>query len=353
MTILLYDRGLYIENKKLKLIFDPTSNRSSHLTGTVFITHGHGDHVSNSRYLFNNVNVYLSRDSRKLIEVRSGRKFKKVTEIEAGKVVDVENVSIKAYNAGHILGSLQFRVDFPDFSLGYTGDINVEDTLLHEKCSIMEDVDYLVIESTYGSEEYVFPPRSEAYTDIVNWIEKWVLKGVPLILGGFALGKCQELLKIIQKATDVTPVVYSKVYSYSKVYVEEGVDLGRFETPSTTKSQIVVMPHLEYFKRPKSYWRRLFGFKENPKVGVFTGMVMNYKIYSKLLNEYKVDFAYPLSSHADVAGLLEYVEKANPKKVFTLYGKTVRFARLIKAKLGIEAIPLRKGFREVLDRDNI
>jgi len=54
-----------------------------------------------------------------------------------------------------------------------------------------------------------------------------------------------------------------------------------------------------------------------------------------------------------VAGLLEYVEKANPKKVYTLYGKTVKFARLIKAKLGIEAVPLRKGFKEILGKNNI
>ena len=51
-----------------------------------------------------------------------------------------------------------------------------------------------------------------------------------------------------------------------------------------------------------------------------------------------VDEALPLSDHADFPGLIEYVRRVNPKKIFTTHGPA-DFARHLRA-LGYDAAPL-------------
>jgi Cft2 family RNA processing exonuclease len=51
-----------------------------------------------------------------------------------------------------------------------------------------------------------------------------------------------------------------------------------------------------------------------------------------------VDEALPLSDHADFPGLIEYVRRVNPKKIFTTHGPA-DFARHLRA-LGYNAEPL-------------
>ncbi|HYA33385.1 MAG TPA: MBL fold metallo-hydrolase RNA specificity domain-containing protein, partial [Candidatus Bathyarchaeia archaeon] len=56
-----------------------------------------------------------------------------------------------------------------------------------------------------------------------------------------------------------------------------------------------------------------------------------------------VDYAFALSDHADFQDLLRFVDGCNPEVVYTCHGFAKKFALLVHAHLGIDAIPLERG----------
>jgi putative mRNA 3-end processing factor len=52
-----------------------------------------------------------------------------------------------------------------------------------------------------------------------------------------------------------------------------------------------------------------------------------------------IDYALPLSDHCDFNELIQIVKKCNPKKIFTIHGFEVEFARVLN-HMGYNAIPL-------------
>jgi putative mRNA 3-end processing factor len=52
-----------------------------------------------------------------------------------------------------------------------------------------------------------------------------------------------------------------------------------------------------------------------------------------------IDYALPLSDHCDFNELIQIVKKCNPKKIFTIHGFEVEFARVLN-NIGYNAIPI-------------
>jgi putative mRNA 3-end processing factor len=52
-----------------------------------------------------------------------------------------------------------------------------------------------------------------------------------------------------------------------------------------------------------------------------------------------IDYALPLSDHCDFNELIQVVKKCNPKKIFTIHGFAVEFARILN-NIGYNAIPI-------------
>ena len=62
-----------------------------------------------------------------------------------------------------------------------------------------------------------------------------------------------------------------------------------------------------------------------------------------------VDEAFPFSDHADFNDLMSFVKACEPEMVITHHGFADSLAYEIKARLGIEARPLLKGQRSLLE----
>ncbi len=52
-----------------------------------------------------------------------------------------------------------------------------------------------------------------------------------------------------------------------------------------------------------------------------------------------IDYALPLSDHCDFNELIQIVKKCNPKKIFTIHGFEVEFARVLN-NMGYNASPI-------------
>lgn len=109
-----------------------------------------------------------------------------------------KDTSFKFYDAGHILGSAITLIKTKKKNIAYTGDLgNLALPILPDPEKITEEVEVLIIESTYGNRDHV--PVSDAYDFIEKVIKKAIINNSRIIVPAFALGRTQELIYILHK----------------------------------------------------------------------------------------------------------------------------------------------------------
>ena len=110
------------------------------------------------------------------------------------------------YHAGHVLGSASVLLRLPGHTVFYTGDICTSDQELMGGLSPLddsEDVDTLIIESTYGANVEADETTYEEQTDRFCAATNDVLgRGGAVLVPTFALGRTQEMLNIVARLQD-------------------------------------------------------------------------------------------------------------------------------------------------------
>lgn len=134
----------------------------------------------------------------------------------------VPGVEVKFFDAGHILGSAAIRLDIDDQgvkkSIWFSGDIGRQDLPLITSPVLPSDVDYLLMECTYGDMEHL--TVEEAYQNFGAIVKKTFARGGKVIIPAFAVGRTQEIVYFMnQLITDgtISPV---PVYVDSPLAVE-------------------------------------------------------------------------------------------------------------------------------------
>ena len=108
-------------------------------------------------------------------------------------------VSVRFWNAGHILGSASAELKLDDDSgdmlrMLFSGDLGPDEKVFHPEPDAPEGFDYIICESTYGDrerDEYTLEKRREALCkELVDGLER----GGNVIIPSFAVERSQELL---------------------------------------------------------------------------------------------------------------------------------------------------------------
>ena len=92
-------------------------------------------------------------------------------------------------------------------------------------------------ESTFGTPDFQFPSRDIIYADMQKWIQNNYDAGRTVFLGGYAMGKAQELTKIVTKLCEIPVVVHDKVYANNVIYEKHGTKLGDFFSTSSEEGK--------------------------------------------------------------------------------------------------------------------
>jgi metallo-beta-lactamase family protein len=99
-------------------------------------------------------------------------------------------------DAGHILGSAITVLELPDrgrtIRLGFTGDLGRPDTSLLCDPAMARDLDYLLIESTYGNREHGALEKSQ--DELAEIVRETVARGGKVIIPAFAIERTQEIV---------------------------------------------------------------------------------------------------------------------------------------------------------------
>jgi len=309
-------RGIIVEESGIRIALDP---RGPVKADYVFISHAHSDHVPSS---VQSSKVITSKETARLIREKGLTITDFVEETPLLKLVDT----------GHILGARGILIDGRIF---YTGDLAGRPRGFLPR-GRQVSCDELIVESTYGMPEYVFPTMAEILNSANKAIATAFSQNRPVALMGYSLGKSQILSYLFQ-SWDVL-YTYGSVQQYNLAYKELGVEMPPstwLKTPQDLlglgrKPAIIICPSFPS-KGPSGEALKMIDAVTIGFSGWATGS--GYAYASKLSR------AFPLSDHADFKELLSFVEGARPTKVHTVHGFTDDFALLLRTK-GYDAKPL-------------
>ncbi len=323
----------------------------------------------------NKVNRRLGRPLRKPLYSaqearRSLKKFRPLSYRQRFKIT--KDVTCTFYDAAHILGSgiivLDIKVDNRDsMRIGYAVDLGRRGLPLLNEPTVVEGMDYLIIESTYGGREH--GPIDEAKGKLRDVINQTIERGGKVIIPSFALERAQEViyfLNLLIKEKQIPPIpiyvdsplttniteVFRTHYGYlddetralmrtKKAGPFDFVNLNYVRSRDESKA-------LNYDKRPMiiiagsgmcEAGRVLHHLKNNISDSRNTVLVVGYMaantLGKRIVDRARIVSIYGVgcelnaqvavinafSGHADKNELLEYVKSCLPiKKVFIVHG---------------------------------
>ncbi|HPS65784.1 MAG TPA: MBL fold metallo-hydrolase [Ignavibacteria bacterium] len=115
-----------------------------------------------------------------------------------------EELSVKFTDAGHILGSAQVVLTVnqngKEIKIGYTGDLGRKNLPILKDPGFMGDVDYLLMESTYGARLHENAEMMES--ELIAALQEAVAMKAKIIVPSFSVGRTQELIYEITKLFD-------------------------------------------------------------------------------------------------------------------------------------------------------
>jgi KH/beta-lactamase-domain protein len=132
-----------------------------------------------------------------------------------GTVTDISpDVKLMLSNSGHILGSasIHLHIGNGDHNVVYTGDIKFGKTSSLENASWnFPRVESIIIESTYGGKEDVFPQHGETDIHLIDSINKTIGENGKVLIPVSSIGLSQELILSINMYMKTGKITETKV----------------------------------------------------------------------------------------------------------------------------------------------
>jgi putative mRNA 3-end processing factor len=279
----------------------------------------------------------------------------------------IHKTTFTFFDAGHVPGSAMILLNLDGKNLLYTGDLKTTDTrLLGKADEDLPKVDYLITESTYSEREHL--DRRLQEKELVRIINDTLAVDGHCLLAGFAIGRLQEILLILDKHGIDYPLFMDGMAKKATTITNQHRNL--LKDPNSLDN---ALKKVEYVGSEKARNRIL---KQSSVIlttsGMLTGGAIAWymrKMYSdrksslvltgwqledtpgKILLETgryvtktldlevkmfvkRLDF----SAHLGRSELFDFVNKLNPEKVFCVHGDhTEEFASELREK-GFDAV---------------
>jgi Cft2 family RNA processing exonuclease len=297
-TIYLPTAGLFLDDKK-KQAFG-------------YISHAHGDHIAHHS------KILCTPETARILSLRL--KKPDYLTLPFFRKTKMNGNSVTLLPAGHILGSSQIYYETSEGSLLYTGDFRTKPSRTAESLTY-QSCDVLIMETTFGSPRYRFPPRKEVEEELLTLVRHKLSRGTTPVVFVYPLGKAQEALHLLCHANLPVAVDYS-ILRYVYVYEKLGVKFGDYEKfkPSDYRDKVVLLPIMA---RKNKQVEKI--------VDKFTIFLSGWGMDVNAAKRFGVDAVLPYSDHADFDELLNFVDRVHPQKVYCTHGID-SFVAILKEK---------------------
>lgn len=291
------------------------------------ITHGHADHARPGHK-----KVLATAQTIAIMKRRYGEKCADSFQIlDYGQPLQIDGVTITAYPAGHVLGSAQILAEYKGERIVTTGDYK---TIPDSTATPFELVkcDTFITEATFGLPVFQHPhPKDE--------IQK-LLKSVKAnperchVIGAYALGKTQRVLKLIREAGYDQPIYIHGANEKLCTYFEsEGIALGLLEkalvaNKENMKGAIVMAPPSAL----KDRWSRRL---PDPVICYASGW-MSVKQRAK---QSLVELPLVISDHVDWNELTQVIPATGAENIWVTHGREDALVHWCQEQ-GLNAKPL-------------
>jgi len=316
-----WENGALVEYGENKVAFDPNSGiprcRAS------FVTHAHTDHSYSLR--IRRIPSFSSEETMKLASVE-GIRIGNWQPLNVNRGIKIDDIEVMPHFSGHILGSYEFEVRTPDGVALFTGDLNTREGRLVKPAEAIK-CDVLIIEATYGTPEFVFPPDEEVASEMIRWASGVLRENKIPVFKTDAIGNAQEIIRIFNENTNVPVVSHWRVSRINEIYGQymrniNYIDINSREASALLSSAgaVVVVPK---------------GVNLSPEHRFTQAMVTGWALKFRRKS-------FPLSDHADFPSLIDFIERCNPKLVLTYHGGAYNevLAKYIEKKMGIRSYPI-------------
>jgi len=261
------------------------------------------------------------------------------------------------HDAGHIPGSAITEVKANKKRIVYTADFKFIETKLQKPAEAVEDVDVLIIESTYGLKDH--PDREMTENKMCKEMQKVFDGNGNVLFPAFAVGRTQELAQILYAHDVELPIFidgmgslvsdtilkypnYVKNYDMLRESIANLNHVGRdksmpLKQPSAIISTagmleggpaVTYITLLEKKKAEKEIESAIFmtGYCIETTNGWYLQnkqLIYLKKKKQKKSKPFNVNLRtelFHLSAHAGRTDLLNYIKKANPEKIICVHG---------------------------------
>ncbi len=291
----------------------------------VFVSHAHADHL----YRTPPDTAIWSALTRDLAALRRP---------DSPVPTRVTHPRIELLDAGHVPGSRAALIHGRERIL-YTGDVCTRDRLYLDGFEPVP-ADILIVESTYGTPGYEFPPVDEVRAAVTEWSRAHADR--PIVLFGYSLGRAQEIQRLLATTdrrrvfvapaiADVNRVIEAHLdVRFNADRYDDHVDLG-------VGDALVLPSH-----RPGGRVDDLIA-----NSGAATAGLSGWAADDSFRYRRDLDAAFTISDHCDFPELCDLVRTVDPEHVYTLHGSAVAFADHLTTELGYDATALKPGQRRL------
>lgn len=143
------------------------------------------------------VPIYDAETAAKSLELFKGEPYNQIIELD-------DDIHVRFNDAGHMLGSstieIWIRENGENKKIVFSGDLGNNDIPLLAEPTMIQDADFLVMESTYGNRLHI-KNESKAET-FINVVTDTIKNGGTVVIPSFAVGRTQEILYELNKIKD-------------------------------------------------------------------------------------------------------------------------------------------------------
>lgn len=293
------------------------------------ITHGHADHARPG------MGHYLATASAAPV-MRHRLGDIGLDTVRYGETLTRNGVTISFHPAGHVPGSAQIRVEHRGEVWVSSGDYKTADDGLSEPFEPIRCHSFIT-ESTFGLPVFKWTPQDELALQINDWWAQNAANGVTSILGCYALGKAQRLLRTVDPG--LGPILtHGAIEATNTVLRSQGIALPDTiqVTPETDVKAHKGALVLATPSAMNSSWADRFKHAS-------TAFASGWMALRGVRRRRAAGRGFVVSDHADWEGLNSAIAATGAERVFVTHGYTSVFSRWLSEQ-GYDAQVVKTDF---------